>query len=196
MTIDERKQRYLFERHTVDEVRSWNRRLRFFRYFRAYGGHANDSDSLDVAISYRGTEDLVSVLDEIGIYPTSYSSSSAPAQPKTGVSYPITEFEEFPSIVEGTCWIEQPGHTEIFGVSVFVWCYGDRILISPKNDSWDIDESTVAAAEAIEPHLTGLSGRIIDPPRDTDHYLCEAKHPILSSEHGGGEQANTPFEST
>jgi hypothetical protein len=180
MTFEDRKQQYLFERHSVDEVRAWNRRLRFFRYFRAFGGHANDSDSLDVAISYNGEADLLAVLEAVGIHPRRFTET--PPQPKTGVSYPSEEFEKFPSIVEGTRWIEQPGHTEIFGTPVFVWCHKDRIMISPRNDSWDIDESTILAAESVEPHIAEMRDRIIDPPRDTDHYLCGAKHPILRSE--------------
>jgi hypothetical protein len=86
------------------------------------------------------------------------------------VSYPSEDFEKFPSIVEGTHWVEQPGHTEIFGTPVFVWCHKDRIMISPSNDSWHVDEATVVAAEAIEPHIAELRERIIDPPRDAgDH---------------------------
>lgn len=177
MTLDKRKQAYFFERHSIEEVRSWNQRLKYFRYFRAYGGHANDRDSLDVAIAHRGGEDLLSILGQLGIHPTRYSS--APPQPEVGVSYPSTEFDKFPSLISGTRWIEQPGHTEIAGLPVFVWCHDDRIMINPKIDSWDIDDSTVVAAEAIESHLNRFADRIIDPPRDTDHYLCVAKHPEL-----------------
>ncbi len=180
MKLDTPKQRYLFERHTVEEIRSWNQRLKYFRYFRAYGGHANDSDSLDVAISYRGEEELISLLNQLGIHPATHTT--APPQPEVGVSYPSTEYEKFPSIIGGTRWIEQPGHTEIFGIPVFIWCHDDRIMISPRNGAWEVDDSTVAAAEAIEPHLAGLKDRIIDPPLDTEHYLCAAKHPILRSE--------------
>lgn len=177
MQFDDRKHQYLFERHSVDEVRSWNRRLRFFRYFRAFGGHTNDSDSLDVALRYSGQQDLLTALGKLGIHPRRFTKT--PPQPKTGVSYPSEEFEKFPSIVEGTRWVEQPGHTEIFGAPVFIWCHKERIMISLTNDSWDIDESTVRAAESIEPYITTMSGSIIDPPWSTDHYLCGANHPIL-----------------
>ena len=180
MTTDERKWSYFFERHSIDEVRSWNKRLKYFRYFRAYGGHANDRDSLDVAISHRGGKDLLAVLEQIGIRPKNHSS--APPQPEVGVRYPHTEYEKFLSLIPNTRWIEQPGHTEIAGLQVFVWCYDDRIVISPKNDSWEIDDAVVKVAEAIEPHLTGISDRLIDPPKDTEHYLCVSNHPELGSE--------------
>ena len=180
MNLDERKQAYFFERHSIDEVRSWNQRLNYFRYFRAYGGHANDRDSLDVAIAHQGGGDLLTVLEQLGIHPKRYSL--APPQPEAGVSYPHTEFEKFPSLIPNTRWIEQPGHTVIAGLPVFVWCHDDRIMISPKNESYDIGDSIVRAAEEIELHLTGLADRIIDPPKDTEHYLCVAKHPKLSSE--------------
>ncbi len=55
-------------------------------------------------------------------------------------------------------------------------------MISPKNESWDIDDSTIVAAEAIESHLLELADRVIDPPKNTEHYLCIAKHPKLKSE--------------
>ena len=180
MKFEDRKQQYLFERHSIAEIQAWNRRLRFFRYFRAYGGHANDADSLDVAISYNGESDLLAVLGTLGIHPRIFTE--APPQPKTGVSYPSEEFEKFPSIVEGTRCIEQPGHTEIFGTRVFVWCHKDRIMISLTNDLWDVGEATIRAAELIEPHIAEMRERIIDPPQDSDHYLCGAKHPILISE--------------
>ena len=178
MKLDERKHAYFFERHSIEEVRSWNQRLKYFRYFRAYGGHANDSDSLDVAIGYRGVEDMLSVMEKLGINLIKFSST--PPQPVAGVSYPFSEFEKFPSLIPGTRWIKQPGHTVIAGLQVFVWCYDDRIIISPKKESLDVDESTIAAAEAIEPYLVDFAERIIGPPKDTDHYLCVAKHPKLS----------------
>lgn len=45
----DRWQQYLFEEHPETELRAWARRLKLFRFFRAFGGHANDGDSLDVA---------------------------------------------------------------------------------------------------------------------------------------------------
>lgn len=190
MTPDDRKWQYLFERHSIDEVRSWNRRLQYFRYFRAYGGHANDEDSLDVAIRYHDSDDLLSVLSQLEIYPTIHSE--APPQPEFGVLYTPDDFNKFPSIVEGTRWIEQPGHTRLFGEPVFVWCKKDRIMISPAQNSLDVCESTVVAAEVIEPHLTKLRDRIFDPPRDTDHYLCEANYPNLKSGQGATPNPNSP----
>ena len=55
-------------------------------------------------------------------------------------------------------------------------------MISTRNDSWDINEATVFAAESIEPYIAEMRDRMIDPPQDTDHYLCGAKHPKLRSE--------------
>ena len=179
MTPEDRKRRYLFERHSFDEIHSWNRRLQCFRYFRALGGHANDEDSLDVAIRYQGVDDLLQVLGQLGISPVIHSR--APARPEYGVSYTADEFSKFPSIIGGTQWIQQPGHTHLFGEPVFIWCEKDRIMISPEKSTLDIVESNVAAAEAIEPHLAKLRDRIIDPPRQSDHYLCAANYPELGS---------------
>ena len=179
MELDDLKRRYLFATHSIEEVRSWNRRLKYFRYFRAFGGHANDSDSLDAAISYKDTNDLVAIMEQLGVRLSIFSDE--PAKPVSGHEYTPSEFEAFPSIIPNTNWIKQPGHTEIFGHAVFIWCYEDRIMISPKHDLGIIDESTIAVAESIEPHLKKYKRRIIDPPRDSDHYLCGAKHPFLLS---------------
>ena len=42
--------RYLHRDHAADELRDWARRLEWFRFCRAIGGHANDGDQLLVAL--------------------------------------------------------------------------------------------------------------------------------------------------
>ena len=174
---------YLFECHSVEEVRDWNRRLKYFRYFRAYGGHANDFDSLDAAIRYDGVDDLMFVMGELGIKLTKHSS--APPDLEFGVTYTLEDLIAHPSIIDGTQWIEQPGNTQIFGHSVFVWCDEVRIKIHPKltisskTRTYEVDESIVAIAESLERHLAPFSDRMIDPPEDSMNYLCAANYPIL-----------------
>lgn len=50
-------EQYLFARHSRDLLRSWAQRLRYFRFCRAYGGHANDGDRLLVALRHEGEDD-------------------------------------------------------------------------------------------------------------------------------------------
>ena len=58
---------YLFEEHDEKKLRKWSRRLKFFRFFRALGGHANDGDSLDVAFAYVEPAQLDTFLAGLGI---------------------------------------------------------------------------------------------------------------------------------
>ncbi len=173
---------YLFEYHSFDEVRELNRRLKYFRYFRAYGGFANDGDSLDAAIRYDSSEDLLCVLSELGIKTNSYTVDPT-RLPIPGI-WGRSELRKYPpSIIEGTKWIEQPWDTNIFGYPANVWGERDRIIIRPVGRAHcDISEAQVVWAESIEKYLIKLSDRIIDPPRKVDHYLCAANYPELGSE--------------
>lgn len=177
--MDKRKRAYLFENHSVETIRGWYERLRFFRYFRAYGGHANDGDSLDLAIRYEGEKDLIDLFARLGIEPVRYECE--PEQPVPGQSYPGTEFARFPPLVPGTRWIRQPGRLSIVGTEAHVWCYGDHVLVSAGGASYQVSEETVCAAEAIEAAVdfTSIMDRVLDPPRATDHYISPANHPSL-----------------
>lgn len=48
---------YLYRRHSQEELRTWARRLRYFRFCRAIGGHANDGDRLLLALRHEGEAD-------------------------------------------------------------------------------------------------------------------------------------------
>ena len=50
---DPRWDAYLHERHSPEELRGWARSLAYFRFCRAFGGHANDGDCLRVALAVR-----------------------------------------------------------------------------------------------------------------------------------------------
>lgn len=109
----DRWKQYLYESHSEDTLRAWAKRLHFFRFFRAYGGHANDGDSLDVAYRYKNIEELESFLRYLGISVVRFAEK--PAQPESGVSYPGEEFARFVSLIPGARWIRQPGHCSIAG---------------------------------------------------------------------------------
>lgn len=176
-TMDERRRAYLFENHSLETISGWYERLKFFRYFRAYGGHANDGDSLDLAIRYEGESELIGIFVMLGIEPVRYESE--PEQPLPGQSYPGAEFARFPQLVPGTRWIRQPGRLSIVGAEAHVWCYRDHVLVSAGPASYLVSEETVRAAESIEATVdfTRIMDRILDPPGPTDHYISPANHP-------------------
>lgn len=53
-----------------------------------------------------------------------------------------------------------------------MWCEGGKIKISAGSGSYDITESDVLNAEALEKELQRISLQVIDPPSATSHYVC------------------------
>lgn len=168
--------RYLFEEHSEAELREWATRLRLFRYFRAYGGHANDGDSLDMAIRYDGEAELVRLLARLGVQVRVFHEQ--PPQPTPGERYSAEEFSAFPSLVRETRWVAQPGHCTIFAQPVFIWCSNSAVKVSANPGSWSVTETHVRAAEALEQEFTSLGPMsVVDPPVDTEHYVCPKYYP-------------------
>lgn len=169
-------QQYLFREHSEAELREWATRLRLFRYFRAYGGHANDADSLDVAFRYDGHAELMSLLERLGLRVRVFHDK--PPQPVPGQQYSAQELSAFPSLVSGTRWIEQPGHCTIFGKAVFIWCSTSAVKLSASAGSWTVTEDHVRAAEALEQEFAHRGPfEVVDPPADTEHYVCPKYYP-------------------
>ncbi|MES2674549.1 MAG: hypothetical protein V4660_09930 [Pseudomonadota bacterium] len=175
----DRWKQYLFGQHPESELRSWALRLKYFRYFRAHGGHANDGDSLDVAFSYSSTDELLNIFNEIGYKPLIYSK--IPPQPVAVVSYTGDEWSKFSSLIPNAQWIKQPGHCEILGVRVFFWCENGSARISTNPASYIVNNEHVLAAEALELEFKKLNLTYIDPPRDTKNYICPKYYPEFYS---------------
>ncbi|ELX13607.1 hypothetical protein Jab_1c22430 [Janthinobacterium sp. HH01] len=173
MSMD-RWQQYLFEQHSEATLRDWARRLQMFRFFRAFGGHAGDADALDVAFAWRTIEQLESCLGDLGIALVKYDQR--PPQPELVVSYRGTDIARFPSLIRGTEWIQQPGHCEIAGIKVYIWCGNGMLKISMAT-GYDVADQDVAAAEAVEQALAGVTLERIDPPLDTRNYICPTYYP-------------------
>jgi len=68
VTVD-RFRTYLFEHHPEDEIRRWALSFTYFRFCRAYGGHANDGDQFLAALRYTDEADFLSILTSLGLTP-------------------------------------------------------------------------------------------------------------------------------
>ncbi len=160
--------------------------MKHFRYFRAYGGHANDGDSLDFALSYRKENELNDISSCLGLQIERFDTE--PERPEVGKSYTSKEFERFPSLIPGTKWIKQPGRCSIYGNESFVWATEDRVIVSAGCGHYEVTDDIVDCAERIEDSidLAELKDRIIDPPQDTLHYISPMNHPNEFSEQGSG----------
>lgn len=145
-----------------------------FRFFRAYGGHANDGDSLDVAYRYNTVEELERFLRNLGVPLVKFIRP--PPQPEPGVAYSGDEFAKFPSLIMGTRWVQQPGHCVIADQKVFVWCDAGLVKMSV-GQSYQITEQDVSAAELVEKRLHGCELERVDPPCDTKHYISPKYYP-------------------
>jgi hypothetical protein len=165
---------YLFESHSEDILRNWANRLSFFRFFRAYGGHANDGDSLDAAFRYQNFEQLQRFLEAMGVSLVKYDEK--PPQPEPGVSYSADEFAKFLSLIPNSRWIQQPEHCTIEGQNVFIWCANEIMKISISDGYW-VTESNVVAAEVVEKAIENCDLERIDPPVNTKHYICPQHYP-------------------
>jgi hypothetical protein len=55
------REQHLYRRHARKELSAWARRLTYFRFCRAVGGHANDGDQLSLALRYDGEADALAL---------------------------------------------------------------------------------------------------------------------------------------
>jgi len=147
-----------------------------FRFCRAYGGHANDGDSLAVTFPYSSFEDLMSFFVSLGIELVHYPER--PTQPEPGVAYPGGVFAQYPSLIPNTRWLKQPGHCQIAGHKVFAWCHPDVIRISISSD-YDVTEGDVASAQLVEKALAEAPLQHRDPPSDDEHCICPRYYPAF-----------------
>ena len=170
----DRWQQYLFESHSEAQLRDWAVRLRRFRFCRAYGGHADDGDSLDVVFPYSTVEELRQFFSTLDI--ELVEDADQPAQPEPGKAYRGDVFQQFVSLVPGTQWIRQPGHCKIAGQDVFVWCDGKEIRISI-GAHYIVTEEHVLSAQAVEKALAASTLQPHDPPKDSQHCICPKYYP-------------------
>jgi hypothetical protein len=165
---------YLFEAHSEETLRGWAKLLALFRFCRAYGGHANDADTLEVAYRYGNLTDLRAFLATLGVELVVYSER--PPQPQAGVSYAWDEYARFPSLIAGTEWAKQPGHCRIAEQRVFVWCQDGVVKLS-LGSQYEVSEADVLAAAQVERALAQVRLARVDPPRDSQHCICPKYYP-------------------
>ncbi len=167
---------YLFRAHPEAQLRAWARKLHMFRFCRAYGGHANDGDTLQVTFPYAGSEELIRFCSSLGIDLVHYAER--PPQPEPGVYYLSDAFARFPSLIPNSRWLGQPGFCQIAGQKVFVWCDLDAIRISIASD-YIVTEADVLSAQLVEGVLARAPLQHRDPPVDNEHCICPKYYPAF-----------------
>lgn len=173
MSID-RWQQYLFESHPEATLREWARHLQRFRFFRAYGGHASDSDSLEVSYAYQDTSDLLAFFAHLGVRLIVHDQP--PPQSQHGIPYQGDIYSAFPSLIPGTRWIAQPKYCVVAGQQVFAWCEANKIRLSV-GAGYRVAASDVAAAEVVERALKDAPLPLVEPPVDNRNCICPKFYP-------------------
>jgi hypothetical protein len=160
---DQRWERWLHETHSPEELREWAGRLRWFRFCRAFGGHAGDGDRLLVALRAESEAELLALFATLGI-------AAIPQPPDDNTS-------RIPHLPH----LRQPGHVRVAGEPAFAWAGPGRLelqLFDP-DSPWDVTARTVRSAARIEPLVAVLRESVIEPPLDDKHCVCPKYHPAL-----------------
>lgn len=169
------------------DVNRWAREMRYFRFTYAHGGHANDADTVSVALRYVDQPDLLTLLRALDIEPIVHTVM--PPQPEAGRSYRMDVYAAFLPLVPRTQWVQQPRRQVIDGAPVFVWCDGHTCQIELQTEldnGYSVAEADIANALALEPRIATLAERWSDPPNDTPRCICPKYHPAVWAGEAGG----------
>jgi hypothetical protein len=161
-----------------DFIRSWAKQLRFFRYVIAPGGHASDLDELVLALRCAGENELIALFHDLQI--PCQRHPIKPPQAEPGKGYTAAEYDQFPHLISGTSWIEQPLWQTIDSVRVFVWCTTQTAKFSisgSQENPWVITQTEFENAKRLERLFEKYYQRIIDPPVDVKNCICPKYYP-------------------
>jgi hypothetical protein len=165
---------WLFRTHSFAELHEWTARMRFFRFCRAFGGHANDGDQLLAALRVETEADLLAVSTQLGVVLRTVPIPT-PA-PIAGARYTIAEFSEFPTPIVPFPRFEQPGWVRIAEVACSVWVSPGRLeltLQGAAGDPYEVTDQDVENAVKIETLMAPLAERVIDPPRESERCFTK-----------------------
>lgn len=182
---DNRFEEYLFSAHSRATIRHWARSLRHVRFCKAFGGHANDGDAFRCSIRFRGEAGLLEVCRSLSLRLAPLPLDSP--RPMAGRSYSMEEFQKFRRPTEAFPHYEQPGHTTVFGVPVFVWIARDSVdihLSGAEGDSYAATDADFQNAKRLDAELERLRFEFRDPPQDSPHCICPHFWPEFFTDDG------------
>ena len=133
----------------------WNRQLRYFRFYFAHGGHANDMDMLSAGIHFSPTEvGLLDVFARLGI-----ELQRIPAcmpRREVGRSYNSADWDKYADPIRAYPAFACPAFVSIEGMSAHLDVSADRIRIAisgARGNHWVIDNKDFRNALALETML-------------------------------------------
>lgn len=136
--------KWLYEMHDKDELSSWVSSLKYFRFVRAWGGHANDGDEFVLLIKYNDFDDMKRILSDLGINLKSIPDDYP--RPISGKAYTWEEYQLFKHEIMNYPGYEQPGKVTLLNRGIFIYVRNSVIEINIQ----DIENPYVVTAETYE----------------------------------------------
>ena len=168
----------MFRSHSRAELREWGNTLRFFRFCRAIGGHANDGDTLEAALGFRDLDEMHALCRGMGFALTPLPPDEP--QPVRGASYGFADFSKFRSPIPGYPLWEQPGRRVIGGVDLHLSVHDGQLNLTLMGaEPYEITDSDVDNAKRVEGVLAPLAHAIVDPPTKSDLCLSPRLYPAF-----------------
>lgn len=128
MNIDKISEERLFQNNTKEEISRWCKKLRYFHFMRARGGHNCEGDSFCVYFTYTDFNDLTEKLHQIGVtlkqLPEGYTAFDPFA------SYNLDDLDKLVITIQHYPYWEQPQYVELFGHRSHIWVLENRFEIS------------------------------------------------------------------
>jgi hypothetical protein len=157
---------YLYRSHSHDELVRWTRSMRYFRFQRAIGGHANDGDELLCALRSGNDADVVEIFSELGIPVREADAQELDSALRAGRP------NRYGASNQWLSRIAQPGQVVIAGASVNVYVRAEQTELSlsgAAGDYFEVSQLDVDNALRIEAAMAGVANRVVLPPRAGQH---------------------------
>jgi hypothetical protein len=169
-----------FLTHTEEEIRRWAQGLRFFRFCRPSNApHANEGDRFLAALRFSGEEELLEILESLGVQIRLLSEDHRPPLVCQAGEKRIWSIPDFPHLA-------QPGYQDLAGVCTHVWVRGGinrpgvvDLHISDPNKPYDVSERAFEGAKRVEALLWRHRHRVVDPPLNSQNCVCPKFFPQL-----------------
>jgi hypothetical protein len=167
---DPKWEAWFFRKHPRAELAGWTARLRFFRFWRALGGLANDGDTLRCALCVETERELFTVTQGLGI-PLQVLPPDAPTV-RVGQSYTLAEMRRLPSRMERFPQYAQLGRVTLAKVECLAQVWLDRLVLQvfgAAGDPFEVSEADVENAAKIEELIVPLSHMVVEAPVDSEY---------------------------
>lgn len=143
---------YMFRYHSKETLQNWASKLKYFRFVRAYGGHANDGDTLLLKIQFDNDKKRLEFVKYL-------MGEKNPSK--------LTDIVECGG-----------GHINIKNNDrIFIWFEPEHTIslhISNKQNAYEVAEEDVE--RGVEFERTFLKDfkdlKVIDPPQDNNYCFC------------------------